>query len=83
MDLGNFSLGLNVKDINKSIQFYTSLGFEIIDGGHVNETCKDSETIRSGFIKTKNPMREQKTLSWHCWTHLFMSYNCSTAISPL
>ena len=46
MDLGKFSLSLNVKDISKSIQFYTNLGFKIIDGGHQNEEFKDSETMK-------------------------------------
>ena len=32
MELGNFSVSLSVKDINKSRLFYENLGFKIIDG---------------------------------------------------
>lgn len=32
MELGNFSVSLNVKDIKASKEFYTKLGFEVIDG---------------------------------------------------
>lgn len=32
MNLGLFSLSINVKDINKSAQFYQDIGFEIIGG---------------------------------------------------
>ena len=32
MDLGKFSISLNVKDIEISRDFYQKLGFEIIDG---------------------------------------------------
>ena len=32
MKLGNFSISLNVKDINKSKEFYEKLGFEVIGG---------------------------------------------------
>ncbi len=32
MDLGNFSVSLNVKDVAASRQFYEHLGFEVIDG---------------------------------------------------
>ncbi len=32
MDLGNFALSLNVKDIHKSKEFYEKLGFEVISG---------------------------------------------------
>lgn len=46
MDLGKFSLSLSVKDIDKSCQFYRNLGFEIIDGGHVNTAFKDNENMK-------------------------------------
>ena len=32
MDLGNFSVSLNVVDIDASLEFYQCLGFEIIGG---------------------------------------------------
>ena len=32
MNLGAFSVSLNVKDINKSKEFYEKLGFEILGG---------------------------------------------------
>lgn len=54
MNLGKFSLSLNVKDIDKSIQFYTHLGFEIIDGGHVNEIFKDNETMKWRILKNSS-----------------------------
>ena len=43
MDLGKFSISLTVKDINKSLNFYKKLGFEVIDGGHMNRAYPDSE----------------------------------------
>lgn len=54
MDLGKFSLSLTVKDIDKSIHFYTTLGFEIIDGEHVNEAFKDNETIKWRVLKNSS-----------------------------
>ncbi len=32
MDLGSFSVSLNVKDLEASTKFYESLGFQVIDG---------------------------------------------------
>ena len=43
MDLGKFSISLTVKDIEKSLDFYQKLGFEIIDGGHSNTDYPDSD----------------------------------------
>jgi predicted lactoylglutathione lyase len=54
MDLGKFSLSLTVKDIDKSIQFYTLLGFKIIDGGHVNESFKDNETMKWRILENSS-----------------------------
>ena len=34
MELGNFSISLAVKDMEKSLDFYGKFGFEVIDGGH-------------------------------------------------
>ena len=36
MDLGNFSISLGVKDLEKSLDFYRKFGFEVIDGGHMH-----------------------------------------------
>jgi predicted lactoylglutathione lyase len=46
MELGIFSLSLNVKDLEKSLEFYQKLGFEVIEGGHMNEAFKDTETTK-------------------------------------
>ncbi|TSE10828.1 VOC family protein [Aquimarina algiphila] len=46
MNLGTFSISLAVKNIDKSISFYTHLGFKVVDGGHLNEGFKDSETMK-------------------------------------
>jgi len=43
MDLGKFSISLTVKDIDKSLDFYQKLGFEVIDGGHMNDAYPDSD----------------------------------------
>lgn len=43
MNLGQFSLSLPVKDMKASLKFYQDLGFEIIDGGHKNESFPDTE----------------------------------------
>jgi catechol 2,3-dioxygenase-like lactoylglutathione lyase family enzyme len=42
MDLGVFSMSLDVADIKKSVAFYEMLGFKVIDGGHMNEDMPDS-----------------------------------------
>ena len=46
MDLGNFSVSLGVKDMEKSLDFYQKFGFEVIDGGHNYMDCEypDTET---------------------------------------
>ncbi len=43
MDLGTFSVSLTVKDMEASLKFYTTFGFKVIDGGHVNEAFPDTE----------------------------------------
>lgn len=45
MDLGTFSYSIAVKDMEKSLKFYKSLGFAVIDGGHAREGAfSDTET---------------------------------------
>ena len=44
MNLGNFSISLGVKDLDKSLDLYRKFGFEVIDGGHQNEEYADTET---------------------------------------
>lgn len=51
MNLGQFSLSLPVKDMEASLEFYTNLGFEIIDGGHMNEGFPDSESTSWRILK--------------------------------
>lgn len=46
MELGNFSLSLAVKDIDKSLDFYQKLGFQVIDGGHINEGFADTDAMK-------------------------------------
>lgn len=46
MRLGNFSISLSVKNMNKSLAFYQALGFKVIDGGHINEGFKDTDTMK-------------------------------------
>ena len=46
MNLGPFSVSLNVKNINKSQIFYEALGFHVIDGGHINHDFPDSENAK-------------------------------------
>ena len=36
MDLGNFSISLAVKDLSASLELYSKLGFQVIDGGHMH-----------------------------------------------
>ncbi|NQZ75992.1 MAG: VOC family protein [Ekhidna sp.] len=46
MNLGQFSLSLPVKDMEASLDFYHKLGFEIIEGGHMNEGFPDTDTTK-------------------------------------
>lgn len=46
MQLGTFSLSLNVADIGESLSFYEILGFKVIDGGHINEGYPDTEETK-------------------------------------
>jgi len=46
METGQFSLSLAVKDIQKSLAFYSLFGFKVIGGGHLDEGFPDTETTR-------------------------------------
>ena len=54
MNLGQFSVSLPVKDIDASLDFYTKLGFTIIDGGHMNEGFPDGEGTAWRILKADN-----------------------------
>ncbi len=54
MDLGQFSISLAVKDMDASLQFYLNFGFDIIDGGHMNEGFPDSEATSWRILKSGN-----------------------------
>ena len=51
MDLGQFALSLPVKDMQTSLDFYQKLGFEVIDGGHMHEGFKDTDTTSWRILK--------------------------------
>ncbi|NND06778.1 MAG: VOC family protein [Saprospiraceae bacterium] len=42
-NLGTFSISLAVKNMQSSLSFYEALGFQVIDGGHVNSGFPDTE----------------------------------------
>lgn len=46
MELGQFSVSLAVKDLDNSLAFYKRFGFEVIDGGHMNEAFPDDDKGR-------------------------------------
>ena len=52
MDLGQFSISLPVKNMEASLDFYLKLGFEIIDGGHVNKGFPDTNTSSWRILKS-------------------------------
>lgn len=52
MDLGQFSISLAVKNMNSSLDFYQNFGFEIIDGGHMNQGFPDSENSSWRILKS-------------------------------
>ncbi len=54
MELGQFSISLPVKDMKASIDFYQKLGFEIIDGGHMNEGFPDTASTSWRIVKSGN-----------------------------
>ena len=43
MVLGEYCIGLNVKNIQSSLKFYELLGFSILDGGFMNNEFPDTE----------------------------------------
>ena len=53
MELGTFSVSLSVKDIEKSLDFYEKFGFEVIDGGHMNEAFADSATEKWRILRNE------------------------------
>lgn len=46
MDLGTFSLSLNVKNLETSLAFYKTIGFKVVDGGHINDAFKDTGIMK-------------------------------------
>lgn len=52
MELGQFSISLPVKNMKSSIDFYQKLGFEIIDGGHMNKGFPDGENTSWRILKS-------------------------------
>lgn len=46
MDVGTFSFGLTVKNIETSLSYYKTLGFKIIDSGRINEGFKDNDVVK-------------------------------------
>ncbi len=46
MVLGIFSLSLAVTNMEKSLAFYSKLGFVVIDGGHMNSEFPDQGEMR-------------------------------------
>ncbi|MDY6874067.1 MAG: VOC family protein [Chloroflexota bacterium] len=54
MELGNFSVSLPVKDIEKSMVFYKALGFSVIDGGHQNKQYPDTEDAKWRILESKS-----------------------------
>ena len=54
MNLGQFSVSLAVKDISASLDFYEKFGFEVIDGGHMNEAFADSDTHKWRILKNES-----------------------------
>ena len=51
LDLGSFSMSLNVNDINVSLAFYLTLGFQVVDGGHINSSFPDTELSKWRVLK--------------------------------
>ena len=54
MELGNFSISLAVKDMEKSLDFYRKFGFDVIDGGHMNKEYADSETEKWRILQNES-----------------------------
>jgi catechol 2,3-dioxygenase-like lactoylglutathione lyase family enzyme len=72
MNLGKFSLSLVVKDMAKSLSFYQTLGFRVIDGGHINKGFADTDTVKWRILEHESVkiglfqgMFEKNTLSFN------------------
>ncbi|MEM6735179.1 MAG: VOC family protein [Bacteroidota bacterium] len=52
MNLGQFSISLSVKNLEVSLDFYQKLGFEIIDGGHMNQGFPDTDSTSWRILKS-------------------------------
>ena len=50
--LGQFSVSLAVADIQKSLSFYEALGFEVVEGGHMNKGFPDGEKTKWRILKS-------------------------------
>jgi len=37
------SISLSVQDLDRSVEFYNALGFQVVDGGHVSARFPDSD----------------------------------------
>lgn len=72
MKLGKFSMSLTVKNIERSIDFYQLLGFQVIDGGHMNDHFKDTDTMKWRILENPSVtiglfqgMFDQNILTFH------------------
>ena len=54
IELGQFSVSLSVKNIETSLSFYKTFGFEVIDGGHLNLLFPDTENEKWRILKSEN-----------------------------
>ena len=52
VELGQFSVSLSVKDMEVSLSFYDTLGFQVIDGGHMNQGFPDGDNTKWRILKT-------------------------------
>lgn len=72
MKLGKFSMSLTVKNIERSIDFYQLLGFQVIDGGHMNDHFKDTDAMKWRILENPSVtiglfqgMFDQNILTFH------------------
>ena len=54
MELGRFSVSLAVKDMEASLKFYQTMGFEIVDGGHKQDGYPDTETTKWRILSNQS-----------------------------
>ena len=52
MHLGQFSISLSVADMERSLDFYEKLGFEVIEGGHINAAFPDHGDSKWRILKS-------------------------------